>query len=936
MEMLTKKKLDKSNIEDILPLTSMQEAMLFQYICSPDSQQYFEQLCLEATAYIDKASIEKAWGHVILSNDALRSVFRWEKLDKPVRVVQKNIDSHVRFVDFSGLEEKDKALEDFKITDRELGIDIGSEPFRITLCILGAGRVVMVLSSHHILFDGWSTAVMLREFLECYHALLNDKVLPRIEKNATRNYLKWYKGQDVNEQTDFWKSYLNGIDLKTVVIPAKRKSAGGNNAGKYILDVPDDFAVKLRKFAVENKVTLAAVFYSAWGILMQKYNRSDDVAFGTTVSGRNAGVSGIEKMVGLFINTVPLRVKSEPDSILLEILDAVSCDMRQRSRYENTSLSAVAASIGMSEQEGIFDFIVVVENFPLSRELESSYEDFKINSYSMFELSNFNLTLAIDAFDSLKFNFIYHTDVFQEESIQRLSLHFMNVLSQLVQSPLMKLSQVDILSGDEKKKILEEFNNTFTEYPREKSLGALFEEQAEMLPERFALVFEGASVTYGELNKRANRLAWLLRRYGVGPNRIVGLILDRSIEMIVAILAVLKAGGAYLPIDPAYPVERTTNILDDSGAELLLTTRDLTEKRLIDTEKLPVGMIFLDEIASTLEMESVDNPPQVNSASDLAYVMYTSGSTGKPKGNLTTHSNISKIVKNTNYIEITSQDVLSQLSNYAFDGSTFDIFGAILNGARLVLVGNDTLLNIYALSKLIENEKITLFFITTALFNTLIDINPECLKNVRKILFGGERVSVQHVGKALECLGQNRLLHVYGPTESTVFATYYPINGIDTNLGTIPIGKPVSNTRIYILDQNNNPVPVEIAGELCISGEGLVKGYLNRAELTSSLFLPNPFEPGQLMYKTGDLARWLPDGNIEFLDRIDGQVKLRGFRIELGEIETQLLKHIQVKETVVVLPENGNVGKYLCAYYVCDIDIAKDELCDLLRKELPA
>lgn len=420
--------------------------------------------------------------------------------------------------------------------------------------------------------------------------------------------------------------------------------------------------------------------------------------------------------------------------------------------------------------------------------------------------------------------------------------------------------------------------------------------------------------------------------------------------MMVGIMGILKAGGAYLPIDPDYPQERIASIISDSGTRFLVTGMELKQK-LLSTgilEGSAIEGLIIDEPGSGFENEDGGNIECINNSSSPAYVMYTSGSTGTPKGTVTTHYNISRVVKNTNYIDITHKDTLLQLSNYAFDGSTFDIFGSLLNGAKLVLVSRQTVLDIIKLSGIIEDEKISVFFVTTALFNTLADLNVECFKNVRKVLFGGERVSVPHVRKVLEYVGPGRLIHVYGPTESTVFASYHFVDKIESDAGTIPIGKPLSNTKIYIVDKNNNLQPFGAPGELCIAGDGLAKGYLHRDELTKEKFVQRPLfgednnqsiEVGknncEIMYRTGDLAKWLSDGSIEFLDRIDTQVKLRGFRIELGEIESKLLEFEGIKEAVVLAREDKKSNKYLCAYFTAQKDIDLSFLREHLLEKLP-
>ena len=475
------------------------------------------------------------------------------------------------------------------------------------------------------------------------------------------------------------------------------------------------------------------------------------------------------------------------------------------------------------------------------------------------------------------------------------------------------------------KRFITDFNNTTTNYPKQKALQQLFEEQAKRDPNAQALVFEENQLTYQELNAKANQVAHFLNNQGIGRGKIVGLMVERSLDMIVGMMGILKAGAAYLPIDPAAPTDRIEYMLEDSKAELLLTEEKYQGIGSIENVCLDRYDFGLEETA---------NLPSVNDSSDPAYIIYTSGSTGKPKGVVIRHYSAVRVVRETNYIDIQKEDVILQLSNYSFDGSIFDIYGALLNGAKLVLIDKDTVVDMDRLGKVIKQQKVSILFITTALFNTIVDLRMDCLNGVRKILFGGERVSVPHVRKALDYLGPYKIIHMYGPTESTVYATYYPVNEIDEDANTLPIGRPLANTRAYIVDEDENLVPVGVPGELCLSGDGLSQGYLNNPTLTKEKFVPNPFETEGSMYRTGDLARWLPDGNIEFIGRIDHQVKIRGYRIELGEIESQLIKQEAVKETIVTVRED-NQQSAICAYYTSDEAITTEDLYDFLEKRLP-
>ncbi|NEW06407.1 amino acid adenylation domain-containing protein [Paenibacillus sp. SYP-B3998] len=556
-------------------------------------------------------------------------------------------------------------------------------------------------------------------------------------------------------------------------------------------------------------------------------------------------------------------------------------------------------------------------------------------SYTKTHTLAFEKSVSTDTlfqFDSenslIRLSVSFDNNRYDQDFMEQMTDHFFRLLSVALFQPELEIGKVDVLSEPEKHELLTLFNDTHTEYPKEKTIHQLFEEQAERNPDAVAVVFENQQLTYGELNERANRLARTLRTVGVQADNLVGLMADRSLDMIVGILAILKSGGAYVPIDPEYPEERIRYMIEDSGTQVMLAQRHLQERIPLQSTFVPLD----DEESYNDDGSNLD---AANVSANLAYIIYTSGTTGKPKGILTTHCNIVRVVRTTNYIDITAQDNVLQLSSYAFDGSTFDIFGALLNGAKLILVPKETMLDVVKLAQLIEQRQISTLFITTAFFNVLIDVGVECMRHIRTILFGGERVSVSHVRKALDYLGSGKIKHVYGPTESTVFATCYDVNEVEEDAVTIPIGRPISNTAIYIVNGENGLQPLGVAGELCVAGDGLARGYLNRPELTAEKFVDNPFVPGERMYRTGDLARWLADGSIEYVGRIDDQVKIRGYRIELGEVEAYLLKMDAIEKAIVVVRESEAGEKQLCAYFAAERTIPASELKLIMSQELP-
>ncbi|MFQ5617056.1 MAG: amino acid adenylation domain-containing protein, partial [Anaerolineales bacterium] len=535
------------------------------------------------------------------------------------------------------------------------------------------------------------------------------------------------------------------------------------------------------------------------------------------------------------------------------------------------------------------------------------------------QTAKFDLTVEVEDMEQgLTISLEYNTDLFNDGTMGRMLGHFQTLLEGIAANPDKRISDLPLLTGEERKQIAS-WNDTWTDYPRDKCVHELFEEQAERTPDAIALVFEDQKMTYRELNRRANQIAHHLRKSGVGPDVLVGIAVERSLEMVVGLLGILKAGGAFVPLESAYPKERLAFMLEDTQTPVLLA-----QDRLVDA--LPAykaKVVRLDTSWDIFAAEPEHNPDNLSTALNLAYVMYTSGSTGRPKGTGIPHQGIARLVKNTNFGDLGPEQVFLQFSPISFDAATLEIWAPLLNGSRLVIFPPHTP-SFEELGQTILNENVTFLWLTAGLFHKMVEKYPQGLQNVRQLFSGGDVVSPSHVKSMLKKIKDGRIINGYGPTENTTFTTTYPMTRPDRVGNTISIGKPIANTQVYILDPNLRPVPIGIVGELYTGGDGLARDYLNRPELTADRFIPNPFSnrPGERMYKTGDLARWLPDGNIDFLGRRDFQVKIRGFRIELGEIEANIGQHANVKANAVIAradeshPPDAPGSKRLVAYIV--------------------
>ena len=986
--------LQVTNIRDILALTPMQEGMLSHYLRDPDSEAFFEQMSLQITGSIDVNYFVQAWEMVIKTNEMLRTLFRWESLNKPVQIILNKHKLQWEYYDLLVIDadEAGKRLDSIKLKDREKKFDLRHVPFRVTLCKLSRNNYEMIVSNHHIIYDGWSSGIILKEFLSAYDHLADRS--SQLNKNFCRakksfkDFITWVNAQDRNKQKESWENYLKGFESPTG-IPVKkrvRKDLVLNDTEDYHLQVSIETKSKIGNFVKTLKVTPSAILYAAWGLLLQVYNNCDDVVFGTTVSGRPAELPGIEETVGLFINTLPLRVRTYPGETISELVRQINHAWQKMKPYENTSLPDIKQYSQLSKNRDLFDSLVVVENYPLDSRLGKCDCQLSIISYSMHEASNYDLTVGITMYDDIEITITYKKQLFENETIVKLVGHFITILETVVDSPGKKIHEIEIFSGEEKKQLLWDFNETaleYPQYPQADTILELFAEQVERTPDYLALVgpkiqnatapddnvnllvlpvrlVRPVQLTYRELNEKSDQLAYLLKAKGVKPDTIVGLMAERCVEMIICILGILKAGGAYLPIEPVLPEDRINYMLKDSGAKILLTNREIS-----------------DIHPSTLLPFYPSNPL------NLAYIIYTSGSTGKPKGVMVEHRNLlAYVYAFSREFQITSTDTVLQQASFAFDTFIEEVFPVLLTGGKITIALKEEILDIERLLKFIGKHLVSILDCSPLLLNELnkrleqTDKLKE-LASVHTFISGGDVLKGEYVDKIIET---GRVYNTYGPTETTVCATYYRIlPGVPSN---VPIGRPISNYKVYILDRYHRLLPQGVPGELCVSGPGVTRGYLNNPQLTakrfclrrpggrflkklppwtpcknflleeinsqgghgkenlketvllSSKLYPGPYALGPRLYKTGDLARWLPDGNIEFLGRIDHQVKIRGYRVELGEVENRLLSHDAIQAAVVVERIDLSGDKYICAYVVLSKTAGFNHISSGLKKYL--
>ncbi len=917
----------RQHITDIYSLTPMQTGMLYHFLREKDSPAYFEQAVIVLKGSVDKDTFERAFHQVIKRHDILRTAFVYEKVDKPVQVVLKDRPAKMYFKDISLLpeEEKKSYLEDYMAGDREKGFDLTREPLiRISL-IKSDDMYHLIWSFHHMIMDGWCLGIVFKELLDSYKGFREGSI-PQLGKvYPYSQYIQWLENRDEQEASAYWGKYLMEYEQAEQL---SRLKGGAANQGylqeEYDFTINEEMKTKLERTARDNNTTLSTMLQAVWGILLQRYSNTRDVVFGTVVSGRPAEIQGVERMVGLFINTIPVRVRGEKGESFKALAARMQREALESERYHYYPLAEIQSQAFHGGE--LVQNLMAFENYPMEEAVKgnnNSGMDFSVLSASMSEQTNFDLNLIIVPDKDLQIKFRYNSLTYNRNFFVRIAEQLKTIISTIVKQPDIPVEEINIVPEEEKRALLLDFNQTAMEYPKDKTIHGMFEEQVEQRPDHTALVFRDQKLTYRELNQRANRLANVLRRQGIKPDNIVAVMTERSLEMIVGILGTLKAGGAYLPIDPGYPEDRIQYMLEDSGACALLT-----QKRLRDKMEFNGNIICLDDEA--LKREEDTNLVPVNKAEDLAYIIYTSGSTGKPKGVMLEHHGIINL---QNYFKeswgVDGSDRMLQFASSSFDASVWETFTILLGGGTLYLIPRDIINNLNDFKKYINENEITITLLPPTY---LAGIEPGSLPSLKKLVTGGSAITKELVWKWKDTV---QYMNAYGPTEYSVIAAAWKYREEDMEYASIPIGKPVSNTRIYILDKDQRLLPVGAAGEMCISGAGLARGYLNRQSMTAEKFVDNPYEAGEKMYRTGDLARWLPDGNIEYLGRIDDQVKIRGFRIELGEIEANLLKYPPVREAAVIAREDKKKEKYLAAYFTSEGELGAEELREHLLKELP-
>ena len=930
---------DLQNLEDIYQLSSMQQGMLFHSIYSPESGVYFEQSLFTIKGALDVSAFEQAWQQVVDRHSILRTAFLWQDLEQPQQVVLRRVQVPFAQQDWSrlSLSEQEQRASDYLVADRSRGFDLATAPLiRLALFQLAPDHYRFVFSRHHLVLDRWSRALLLKDCFAIYEGLAQGRAASLSAPKPFGDYIDWLANQDIAAAETFWKATLAGFTEPTglaVDRPIDPSVKGISGYGDLRTHLSKEDTEKLHSFARRHRLTLNTVAQGAWALLLKAYSGEDDVLFGVTVSGRPATLPGVESMVGLFINTLPLRVHTPARISLLSWLKDLQEQQATMLQYEFSSLVDIQGWSEVPRGIPLFESIFVFENLPAGGGYESENRGVEIRAdRGLGSTTGYPLTVLVSpGAQQLTVQIVYERARFAEDAIRRMLGHFQTLLQNLPEYSAAAISSLPLLTNAEREQIVYEWNPARVAYGVDTVL-SLFAAQVQRTPEATAVVFESQQLSYRELNARANQLAHHLIRLGVGLDDRVGICIDRSLEMAVAVLGTLKSGAAYVPLDPAYPSERLAFMIDDSQCKVLLTS-ERTGNTLPQASN---RLLRLDGDWEGVASESAENPPRQIDGGNLAYVIYTSGSTGWPKGVALEHRALANLISWQLEQSFSPARTL-QFASLSFDVSFQEVFSTWCSGGTLLLVSDELRRDAPALLRFFERQKVERIFLPFVYLQHLAEAFSDTgapLEYLREIITAGEQLQITpQIAHLCSSLPGAVLHNHYGPSESHV-VTAYTLSGKPEDWPKLPpIGRPISNTQIYVLDQSGQPTPIGVTGELCIGGANLARGYLNRPELTAEKFVANPFSNGgSRIYRTGDSARFAADGNIEFLGRLDNQIKIRGFRIELGEIEATLAAHPSVREVVVVVQDDAGDRRLLG--YVVPIAPGSDELATELRRFL--
>ena len=931
-------------LADVYSLSPMQEGMLFHSLMDKDSRAYFWQTLLSLQGDIDREILEKSINRVICRYDVLRTVFLSEDLKQPLQAVIKERRLKVDYRDISHLnrDKREELVKEFCRKDREKGFDLSKDLLmRIALFKTGPAAYKLVWSSHHIIMDGWCLGILFGDFLRFYGALGREVEVEEPGPAVPyRRYIEWLEKQDKEKGLAFWREYLREYN-RQAVLPTTGGQWTAGRTGQYdrkqhILEVGAPLVDGLAGIAARAQTPLAVVLQTLWGVLLQKYNNTTDVVFGMVVSVRPPEIEGIEQMAGLFINTTPVRVKTGGSKTFFQLLRAFYGQLIKSKEADYLPLAEIQAQCLLKNR--LFNHLTAIQNYPFEEKLvrlgSENETGFRVETVESFEQAEYAFNIIITLTGAGNVAFSFDGSLYAEEMVRRLGGQFLYLMGQVVERSEIDLADLEIATPTEKEQLLFDFNKIDADDVRGgPTAHCLFEQMAERFPDRIAVIAGGideCQLSYRVLNEKADGLVFFLREKGVGPDIIVGLMVLRSPRWVIGMLGILKAGGAFLPIDPDYPQERIDYMLKDSGAKIIVGNRHACSDKL----NCQLSIVNCELLMGVPKAPFHHSSFIIHHSNQLSYIIYTSGTTGKPKGAMSEHKglvNLKLLFDGVFHVGV--GDRVLQFARGSFDASILEVFMALWAGASLCIAPDETIDNHCLFEEFMTRHRITVTLLPPTY---LAHLDPGRIDSLRVLITGG---SETHMGLVDKWRDKATYINAYGPTEASIVASAWPAVELKAaEPAHVPIGRPLPRTGVLIINHDTRLQPVGVPGELCIFGIGLARGYLNNPELTAEKFIKNRSYRSYktyIFYKTGDLARWLPDGNIEFLGRLDLQVKVRGYRIELAEIEAHLLAHPGIKEAAATVREEKNIDeRYICAYLVGET-VGAAELREHLSRFLP-